>query len=45
MKARLKAVVVKVNNNNFLAMGIENGTELYSIGLDNIELKKKGKKF
>ena len=40
MKARLKAVVVKVNNNNFLAMGIENGTELYSIGLDNIELKK-----
>lgn len=40
MIATLKAVVVKVNDNNFLAMGIENGTGLYSIGLDNIELKK-----
>lgn len=40
MKATLKAVVVKVNDNNFLAMGIENGAELYSIGLENIELKR-----
>ena len=40
MRATLKAVVVKVNDNNFLAMGIENGTGLYSIGLDNMELKK-----
>ena len=40
MRATLKAVVVKVNDNNFLAMGIENGNDLYSIGLDNIELKK-----
>ena len=43
MQATLKAVVVKVNENNLLAMGIENGTELYSIGLKNIkdiELKK-----
>ena len=40
MRATLKAVVVKVNDNNFLAMGIENGIGLYSIGLDNIELKK-----
>ena len=43
MIATLKAVVVKVNDNNFLAMGIEKGTGLYSIGLDNIkdiELKK-----
>lgn len=40
MKATLKAVVVKVNDNNFFAMGIENGADLYSIGLDNIELKK-----
>lgn len=40
MRATLKAVVVKVNDNNFLAMGIENGNDLYSVGLDNIELKK-----
>lgn len=37
MKATIKAVVVKVNENNILAMGIENGTELYSIGIKNIE--------
>jgi len=35
MKATIKAVVVKVNENHLLAMGIENGTELYSIGLKN----------
>ncbi len=40
MRATLKAIVVKVNDNNFLAMGIENGTGLYSVGLNNIELKK-----
>ena len=40
MRATLKAVVVKVNDNNFLAMGIENGTGLYSIGLENSKLKK-----
>ncbi|MGM9970635.1 MAG: hypothetical protein ACI35S_09615 [Anaeroplasma sp.] len=43
MKATIKAVVVKVNENNLLAMGIENGTELYSIGLKNykdIEFEK-----
>jgi len=43
MKATIKAVVVKVNENNLLAMRIENGTELYSVGLKNaknIELKK-----
>ena len=44
MRATLKAVVVKVNDNNFLAMGIENGTGLYSIGLENRKLKK-DKKF
>lgn len=37
MRATIKAVVVKVNKNYLLAMGIENGTELYSIGLNNIE--------
>ena len=37
MISTLKAVVVKVDKNNLLAMGIENGTELYSIGLNNIE--------
>ena len=37
MRATIKAVVVKVNENNLLAMGIENGTELYSIGIKNIE--------
>ena len=43
MRATIKAVVVKVNENNLLAMGIENGTELYSIGIKNtedIEFKK-----
>lgn len=33
MFATIKAVVVKVNESNLLVMGIENGTELYSIGL------------
>lgn len=37
MRATIKAVVVKVNKNYLLALGIENGTELYSIGLNNIE--------
>lgn len=31
----IKVLVVKVNENNLLAMGIENGTELYNIGLKN----------
>ena len=42
-KATIKAVVVKVDENHLLAVGIENGTELYSIGLKNIndiQLKK-----
>lgn len=37
MKATIKAIVVKVNENNLLAMGIENGMELYSIGLKNFK--------
>ncbi len=37
MKATIKAVVVKVNENNLLAMGIESGTGLYSIGLKNFQ--------
>lgn len=37
MKAKIKAVVVKVNENNLLAIGIENGTDLYSIGLKNFK--------
>ena len=43
MKATIKAVVVKVNENNLLAMGIENKMELYSIGLktaQNIKFEK-----
>ncbi len=43
MKATIEAIVVKVNENNLLAMGIENGNELYSVGLKNfknIEFKK-----
>lgn len=43
MSSTIKAVIVKVNENNLLAMGIENGVELYTIGLNNIkdiELKK-----
>lgn len=43
MNATIEAVVVKVNENNLLAMGIENGNELYSIGLTkfkNIEFQK-----
>lgn len=43
MRATIKAVVVKIDENHLLAMGIENGNELYSIGLQNvkdIELKK-----
>lgn len=42
-EATIKAIVVKVNENNLLAMGIENGNELYSIGLENakdIQFKK-----
>lgn len=35
MRATIKAVVIKVNENHLLAMGIENRTELYSIGLKN----------
>lgn len=38
MKATIKAVVVKVNENNILAMGIENGTELYSIGIKILKM-------
>ncbi len=37
MSSTIKAVIVKVNENNLLAMGIENGSELYSIGLNNIK--------
>lgn len=43
MKATIKAVVVKVNDNNLLVMGIEKAAELYSVGLrsiENIEFKK-----
>lgn len=42
MAATIKAVVVKVNENDLLAMGTENETGLYSIGLkntDNLEFK------
>ena len=37
MRSTIKAVVVKVNENNLLAMEIENGTSLYSIGINNFE--------
>lgn len=37
MSSTIKAVIVKVNENNLLAMGIENGSELYSVGLSNIK--------
>ena len=43
MNATINAVVVKVNENNLLAMGIENGTDLYSVGLKgakNIKFEK-----
>lgn len=43
MKATIKAVVVKANENNLLAMEIENRNELYSIGLksfNNIKFEK-----
>ncbi len=43
MKATIKAVVVKVNDNNILAMDIDKASELYSVGTKNtpnIELKK-----
>lgn len=43
MKATIKAIVVKVNENNLLAMGIESESELYSIGLKsakNIKFEK-----
>ena len=41
--AKIKGVIVKVNENNLLVMGIDNSTELYSVGLkeeNNIEFKK-----
>ena len=37
MEATLKAVVIKVSENHLLAMGIENNTELYSIGSGNFK--------
>lgn len=37
MSSTIKAVIVKVNENNLLAMGMENGSELYSVGLSNIK--------
>lgn len=40
MNATIKAVIVKTNENNILAMGIDNGTELYSIATKNLLDKK-----
>lgn len=46
MNATIEAIVVKVNENSLLAMEIENGNELYSVGLKNfknIEFEKNQK--